>query len=195
MEQREIFTCESAQQSAEHYNIMIWTIFAVGVALSLWILHQVWDNKLHFGGMHFIMSLFGIFVLFYCTLAIESFGQKKTLMYKIHNQHIKEFKVIKELPFFRIEWLAKIVLLGIFSAYVYLFWFIWNNKSLGTFGKEIMFLDFLMFAISLVLLAIILTNWIRRPIRGGGNILERFRKAIFSNYLRNYDKIIKKKDG
>ena len=126
---KEKIVCESTQKSAEHYNTMIWTIFSVGVFLSLFVLKEVWDHKLNFGYKHFFMSFLGFFVLFYCILTIESFGQKKSLMYNIHNREIKKVskidfaKAIRNLPFYRTKWLAEIVLLIIFLIYVFLFYF------------------------------------------------------------------------
>ena len=152
---------EKAHNSAENYNSIIWTIFGIGIALSLWILFRVWPSKMNLGAMQFFMSIFGFLVLFYCILSIESFGQKKTLLYKIFNKKIKGFDLeqkIKKLPFYRTEWIAEIILFFIFSSYVYLFWFVWDNNSLGTFGKEIIFLAPTMFFISLILLFIVIVN-------------------------------------
>ena len=73
MRKEEILRYESAQRSAEHYNVMIWTVFSVGVALSLFILYTVLPLKNNLGFMHLITSFIGLLVLFYCSLTIESF--------------------------------------------------------------------------------------------------------------------------
>lgn len=184
---------EKAHDSAEHYNNLIWTVFYVGVAFSLFILYKVWTFKTDFGAMQFFMSILGFLVLFYCILAIESFGQKRTLMYKISNKGIGKFnleKKIEKLPYYRIEWIAEIILLSLFSAYVFLFWFIWDNNSLGTYGQKIIFMAPIIFIISLILLFIVIVNWIIRPKNGKGNALEEIRKLVFGNWSRSYDEIV-----
>ena len=181
-------------ESAQNYNTLIWTVFSIGVDLSLWILFKVWPSKTDFGPMYFIMSILGFMVLFYCILTIESFGQKKSLMYKIFNKEIKGIdleKKIEKLPFYRVEWIAEIILLIIFSMYVYLFWFVWDNESLKTFGEKIIILAPVVFIFSLILLFIVVVNWILRPKNGDGNPIERTRRFIFGNLLRSYDEIVK----
>lgn len=182
------FIIKCAQQSAEHYNILIWTVFSVGVALSLWILYNAWIHKVNTGPMWFFIPLFGLFVLFYCTLSIESFGQKKALMYKLFNQPTKLSRQIKELPFFRIDWFAEIILFAIFLAYIFFFWYVWSHNSLEKFGQRIISLDLPAFLISLTVLSIVLANWIKRPTGNHGNFIEKIRrfKPI------SYDEIIKK---
>ncbi len=113
-------------------------------------------------------------------------------MYLIFNKRIKGFDLehkIEKLPFCRIEWLAEIILLFIFSMYVYLFWFVWNKNSLGIYAEEIMFLAPIIFFISLVLLFIVAINWILRPKNGNGNFIEKIRKFVFGNWLKNYEDI------
>ena len=44
---------ESSQRSAEHCNSMIWQAFAVGGALSLWILYKTLEFKRNLKDMHF----------------------------------------------------------------------------------------------------------------------------------------------
>ena len=97
---------------------------------------------------------------------------------------------IEKLPFYRVEWIAEIILLCIFLMYVYLFWFVWNNSSLATYGKQIIFLARPMFIISLVLSFIVIVNWILRPKNGNGNFIEKFRKLIFGNWSKSYDEIV-----
>ena len=180
------------QQAAEHYNNLIWTVFSVGVAFSLWILYKIWSDKTNLGAMQFFMSILGFLVLFYCILAIESFNQKKSLMYKISKKD-KENDLkqkITKLPFYRIEWISEIILFSLFSAYVYLFWFVWNNNSLVTYGKKIIFLDLPMFIVSLILLFIILINWILRPKEGKGNPIEKFRRFLFKKFIKSYDEMV-----
>ncbi len=187
---------EKIRDSAENCNFLIWTVFSVGVAFSLWILFKVWPSKSNLGPMYFIMSILGLFVLFYCILMIESLGQKKSLMYKIFDNGIKGPDLKNEigrLPFFRTEWLAEIILILIFLMYVYLFWFILDRNSLETYGEQIIFLAPVVFIISLILFLMVLYNWISRPKSDGGNFLEIIRKFLFGNWLRSYDEIINKK--
>ena len=192
MKKELISESEKAQDTAEQYNLLIWTVFSVGVALSLYILNKVFQDKTTFGAMQFFMSILGFLVLFYCILAIESFGQKKAIMYNIlnKNQKNKLGQKIDNLPFCRFNWIAEIILGMIFLAYVYMFWFIQSNNSLETYGTHIMFLDLPMFVISLILSFIVIVNWILRPKSLGGNLLERIRIFLFGNWLKNYDKIV-----
>ncbi len=193
MKDERIFLAESAQKSAEYYNFLIWTVFSVAVALSLWILFKVWPSKANFGPMYFLMSFLGFCVLFYGILAIESFGQKKSLMYQIFNTQLKKSNFsskIGKLPFFRFEWLAEFILLFIFILYIRLFWFIWAKKSLEMFGESVIFLALPFFVVSLLFLSIILCNWILRPKSDNGNFLEKIRKFIFGNWLKSYNKIV-----
>lgn len=183
----ETLICESAQRSAEHNHIMIWTVFSVGIALSSWILFNVWTHKHDIGLMHFSMSFLGLIVLFYCILAIESFGQRKDLMYSKFNKNLKLEKFnIEDLPYFRNNWLAEITLCLMFLLYVYLFGYIAINNTLEHFGRGLEHFDWLFFAFSLILLSIILANWIKRPVGDGGNILEEIRKRIFGHIPIRY---------
>jgi hypothetical protein len=186
---------EKVHDSAEHYNLITWTVFSIGVALSLYVLYVVWPLKTSIGAMQFFMSIFGFLVLFYCILSIESFGQKKNLMHKIFNKGAKKFDLelkIKNLPFYRTEWLAEMILLSIFLMYIYLFWFVWDNNSLETFGIKIIFLAPIIFVISLILLFIVISNWILRPKEGDGNFIEKIRRIIFGNWSKSYGEIIEK---
>jgi|SRR3989344_2721972 len=187
-----ISECEKVQDAAEHHNILIWTVFSVGVALSLYILNKVFPDKTTFGAMQFFMSILGFLVLFYCILAIESFGQKKALMYRIlnKNQKNKLGQKIEKLPFCRFDWIAEIILLMIFLAYIFMFWFIWFNNYLERYGEHIIFLDLPIFIISLILLLIVVINWILRPKNVSGNLLERIRIFLFGNWLKKYDKLV-----
>jgi|SRR3989344_6435 len=175
----------------EHYNIMIWTVFSVGVAFSLLILYKIWTFKASFGAMQFFMGILGFLTLFYCILAIESFGQKKSLGYKVLGKKNNLKNKIKELPYCRIDWLAELILFFLVLAYVYMFWFIRNNNSLAEFGNKIIFLELPVFIGAVILSAIIIFNWILRPKSGDGNIIERLRIFIFGNWLKNYDEIAK----
>ncbi len=197
MDKNKTFLCESAQKSAEHYHIMIWTIFSVGVALSLWILNKVWSYKSDFTAiMHIIMSVLGFLILFYCILAIESFAQKKRLMYEIYGKEIKKLdstdfkKLIAKLPFFGIDWIAETILLFIFSLYVFLFGYIFSMNSLTIPDVSGHFVAFILFVFSLFLLSIVIANLVKRPMGYGGNWIEKFRKVISGNNLEYYEKML-----
>ncbi len=195
MKDEDKIVCEKTHTSAEQYNLMIWTIFSVGIAVSLYILNINFRHKTELGAMQFFTSILGFFILVYSILAIESFNQKKSLLYKIYHCGIKKNSLepkIKELPFYRLDWLAEIILFSVLLAYDYLFWFIWINNSLEKYGEKIMALDLPMFVFSLVLAAIVVSNWITRPKDDGGNFIEKIRAIIFENYLKNYDEIAKR---
>jgi len=160
--------CESVQSSAEHYNVMIWTIFSVGVGLSLFILYTVWPLKNNLGFMHLVTSFVGLLVLFYCSLTVESFGQKKALMYKILGKEINkiDFKEsIKSLSFKRINWIAEIILSGIFLSYTTLFFFAYSNNVYiaPDFNFIFKLLTFVFYNLSIAFFVLVLLNWIRRP--------------------------------
>lgn len=179
--------------SAEHYNIMIWTVFSVGIGLSLYILNGAWANKLNMRTIDFVRLVLGFFVLFYCILSIESFGQKKTIMYKIYNKQNKNIslnRIIGELPYTRIEWLAEIILLFIFSSYIFIFFFISIKKSLTIPLIPENLIAWIFFILSLILLFIITINWILRPKNDGGNCIEKIRKCIIGNKLKDFNQII-----
>ncbi len=187
---------ENAHNSAEHYNFVIWTVFSIAIAISLYILYLVWPAKSGLGAMQFFMAFLGFLILFYGILTIESFNQKKSLLYKVYNYGMKsnlESK-IKKLPFFRIEWVAEMILLLVLLAYVFFFRFVWYNNSLATFGKRIMFSDLPIFLLSLILSVIVIINWIKRPKDNSGNIIEKVRKIIFGNCLKSYDDIVEIKN-
>ena len=187
--------CEKIHDSAEHYDTMIWTIFSVGIAFSLYILYIVWPFKTSIGAMQFFISVLGFLVLFYSILLIESFGQKKILMYRLFDANTKGFDIkqrIKKLPFFRVEWMAEMILLFLFLAYVYHFWFVWNNKSLATYGKLIIFLALPIFIISLALLFVVVVNWILRPKSDSRNPLERIRNFLFEKLVKKLIRSISK---
>ncbi len=183
-----VFIAKSAQQSAEHYNIMIWTIFSVGVALSLLILFEVWSAKLDIRAMQFVMSFFGLLVLFYCALAIESFGQKRSLMYEICN---KKIGLKLDLPYFKLEWIAEIILFGIFLLYLIFFGFILfkNSLTIESFTNFVIPLEWVIFFISLILVCKVISNWFRRPKSESGNWIENIRKTLMGNKLKSYEEL------
>lgn len=79
---------EKAQDSAEHYNTMIWTLISVGLGLSLFILKFVWfessilsgrDNSL----IKVIALGLGSLSLFYFSYLIKSADRIKDMKYLI----------------------------------------------------------------------------------------------------------------
>lgn len=188
-----ILKYEKAYNSAENYNTLIWTVFSVGIALSLYILNGAWANKLNMRTIDFVRLVLGFLVLFYCILTIESFGQKKSLMYKIFDENIKGFYLkekIKKLPFYRVEWIAEIILLFILFSYIFIFFFISIKKSLTIPLIPENLVAWIFFILSLILLFIITINWISRPKDDDGNQIEKTRVFLFGNWLRSYDEII-----
>ena len=73
---------QKAQDSAEHYNTMIWTLISIGIGFSLLILKVVWfeDND---SLLELISLFFGFFSLFYFSFLIESANEKKLLKYHV----------------------------------------------------------------------------------------------------------------
>lgn len=95
--------CGQAQNSAQHYNQMIWVIFSVGVALSLFILHFVWINWRNdiLGDRLYIrlfMIIFGYSTFIYCISTIRSFQDKKKILYGYHNNCYKLVAINKKHP-------------------------------------------------------------------------------------------------
>ena len=72
------------EQIGQHYNNLIWVVFGGAIALTAYILYQIWTNTLFINNLliKYLALLFGYSVLFYATLVIESFGQKKTWTFK-----------------------------------------------------------------------------------------------------------------
>jgi len=167
MKNEEILLCESTQKSAEHYNNLIWTVFSVGVALSLWILYKVWPSKENIGFMNLFMLFVGFLVLYYCTLAIESFGQKKTKMHEIFYKELKNPKFkksIKNLPYEKLEWVAEFILSIIFLSYICGFFWIFVDSILKNYIYQFKtLLSSVFFTIALCLFFVVLLNWVRRP--------------------------------
>ncbi len=70
---------EKYQEIGQHYNNLIWVVFGGAIALTLYVLNLVWCDKCIINNLiiRMLLLIFGYSVLFYSTLAIESFGQKK----------------------------------------------------------------------------------------------------------------------
>lgn len=80
--QERLVEYEKAQDSAEHYNTMVWTLVSIGIGFSLTILYKVWTVTLNdFRGT--FMLYIGFFSLFYFGFLIESANEKRTMKYKI----------------------------------------------------------------------------------------------------------------
>lgn len=75
---------QKAQDSAEHYNTMTWTLVSMGIGFSLTILYMVvvLDNIKN-PLLNLIALFTGAFVLFYFSFLIESAYEKKVFKYKI----------------------------------------------------------------------------------------------------------------
>ena len=82
IEEKRMIEYQKAQDSAEHYNTMMWTLMALGIVGSLTILHIFWTNRPEI--TYSLMMLFvGVFVLFYFSYLIEGAHEKKKWKYKI----------------------------------------------------------------------------------------------------------------
>ncbi|MFA7708074.1 MAG: hypothetical protein WCX73_03930 [Candidatus Pacearchaeota archaeon] len=89
MEEKRLVEYQKAQDSAEHYNSMIWTLMALGIASSLTILHIFWTNRPEI--IYSLIMLFtGAFILFYFSYLIEGAHEKKRLKYSICKKIEKE---------------------------------------------------------------------------------------------------------
>ncbi|MBI2056996.1 hypothetical protein HYT91_01955 [Candidatus Pacearchaeota archaeon] len=114
---------DKAQEIAMHYNIKIWTVFSVGIALSLWILYKIWIENSLDEIIKIAMLMLGYLVLIYCSLAVESFGQKKELYYRIKNEISRnartEERLINLLPSCKtLQYWETIILSFIFFFYI-----------------------------------------------------------------------------
>ena len=193
MRKEEILRYESAQRSAEHYDIMIWTVFSVGVALSLFILYTVWPLKNNLGFMHLFTSFIGYMILFVSVLAVESFSQK--LLYFSEIQYKLQKENLGELTYFGITWLIEGILSLIFISYIFLFLLASLNNvyTSPNMNFYFMFLTLIFFIISIISFGFILFNWVTRPKGDRGNCLEKLRKCIMGNKLKTYEEIINQK--
>lgn len=120
---------QNSSNWAMHYNIKIWTVFSVGVALSLFILYTFWANDSLEDSVKIAMLIFGYLVLIYCSLAIESFGQKKERYNQSANRFVnnEERALIDNLPSKGILKYWEILILS-FIFFSYLFSFISFSK-------------------------------------------------------------------
>lgn len=153
---------DKAQEIAMHYNMKIWTVFSIGIALSLWILYKIWVENSLDEIIKIAMLILGYLVLIYCTLAVESFGQKKELYYRIKNEISKnartevskEERLIKILPSHKtLQYWETIILSFIFFCYMLSFIllsFSFNQFVVGA-----------IFTIMLLIYLLIVKNWIR----------------------------------
>lgn len=79
------------EQIGQHYNNLIWVVFGGAIALTTYILFQIWTNPPFINNLliKYLALLFGYSVLFYATSVIESFGQKKNWANKKTGLEIK----------------------------------------------------------------------------------------------------------
>lgn len=93
IENRRMIEYQKAQDSAEHYNNMIWTLMSLGVVGSLIILHLFWTTE--FEILYSLIMLFiGSFVLFYFSYLIETADEKKKWKYLICQKIEQEYNFI-----------------------------------------------------------------------------------------------------
>ena len=84
---------QKAQDSAEHYNNMIWTLMSLGVAASLLILNKFWTDRPEI--LYSLVLLFmGSFILFYFSYLIENAHEKKEWKYGICKRIEKDYSFI-----------------------------------------------------------------------------------------------------
>jgi len=94
---------QKAQDSAEHYDTMVWTLISLGIVASALILYQVWSKNEY--NPHGLLLLFmGAFILFYFSYLIESANEKKNLKYAVCKKIEREYNfigqniLVEELP-------------------------------------------------------------------------------------------------
>ena len=83
IEQKVLVEYQKAQDSAEHYNTMIWTLVSLGFALSLWIINNFYTNKSIEPDYLLLTLFFGTFVLAYFSKLVEKANKNKNLKYDI----------------------------------------------------------------------------------------------------------------
>ena len=98
---------------------------------------------------------------------------------------MKDFELIKKLPYKRVEWIAEMVLFFIFCIYAGTFWFVF----LGDFYNgnfPVLIFQITTIILSLLFLMVIIPNWLLRPKdkEDEGNCLERIRICIMGNKLK-----------
>ncbi|MEK6947713.1 MAG: hypothetical protein AABX19_00565 [Nanoarchaeota archaeon] len=92
-----ILEYETAQNSAEHYNTMVWTLISVGLGLSIIILNKIVLEKTEtiiFDEIiaKLLLSIIGILIVIYFTMLIERANKKKCLKYKICKDIEEDYK-------------------------------------------------------------------------------------------------------
>jgi len=92
-EEKRMIEYQKAQDSAEYYNSMIWTLMSIGIAVSLIILHIFWTNRPEI--LYSLAMLFiGAFVLFYFSYLIEGAHEKKKYKYGICKKIEREYRFL-----------------------------------------------------------------------------------------------------
>ncbi len=82
---------QKAQDSAEHYNTMIWILTPVLLGFSISILYLIFSNNYN-PIFNIFLLIFGSFSLFYFSLLIESANEKKLHKYRICKKIEKDYK-------------------------------------------------------------------------------------------------------
>jgi hypothetical protein len=86
-------TYQKAQDLAEHYNTIMWTLIYIGIGLSSWILYLVWIKRPEISvGLKLVMLLFGSLILSYFSLIIEKSSKRKNKCFEICQKIEKEGK-------------------------------------------------------------------------------------------------------
>jgi len=98
---------ERAQESAQHYNTMIWTLVSIGIAFSILILKTVLYEELKTEWIRYnfligLITLFlGFYSLFYFGLLIEKANEKMRFKYDIckaiEEKHKKDLVFLQHL--------------------------------------------------------------------------------------------------
>lgn len=117
---------QKAQDSAEHFDTMIWTLISIGIVASIIIFHIFWTDRPENIVYALIMLISGAFIIYYFSFLIEKANQIKIMKYDRCKdiekdlglkQHIEvnDLSLSRKLPGIKIFRLARLI---IYFAYV-----------------------------------------------------------------------------
>lgn len=112
------------ERIGNHYDNMIWRVFSVGIALSVYILYLVWTDKLSLYVAPIALFL-GFFALLYCICAIFSFNRKKRYMY---DKARKVSDIFNSRGYLKIAYLEVFPLATIFITYLVSFILLFDQR-------------------------------------------------------------------
>lgn len=139
---------EDPQDAAQHYDQMIWIVFASGLGLSLWILNLfISEHK-----TNIIVLAFGFIILIYSVVQIISFQQKKNIFHRRLRGN-EDLRRIYGNSYLKTKWLSEIILLLVVLTYTV---FLGENFRENFNEPNYIFLGISIFGIGIVLIAVAL---------------------------------------